>query len=65
MDPNTGHLVRDLSLIPEEKRKQYEELNAKQAELAKELLNGQPEAMLTRQQRRRLQRLVDKQENRK
>lgn len=65
MDPNTGHLVRDLALIPEEKRKQYEELNAKQAELAKELLNGQPETMLTRQQVRRLQRMVDKNAGRK
>jgi hypothetical protein len=64
MDPNTGHLVSDLEgLVSPEKRKQYQELNAKQAELAKELLNGQPETMLTRQQIRRLQRLVDKQES--
>lgn len=64
MDPNSGHLVRDLDggLVSPEDRKKYEQLNEQQAELAKSLLGERDEMHLTRQQIRRLQRMVDKQE---
>jgi hypothetical protein len=61
MNPETGHLVRDLEgLVSPEKRAEYERLEQEQLALANKLLAGKDETHLSRQQVRRLQRLVEK-----
>lgn len=63
MNPETGHLVRDLEgLVPPEKRAEYDRLQKEQLALAMKLLGDKDETHLTRQQVRRLQRLVNKQD---
>jgi hypothetical protein len=65
MTPETGHLVRDIQQIAEDKRALYEQLQDEQVALAAKLLKNRDEAHLTRQQVRRLQRLVEKRNNTK
>jgi hypothetical protein len=63
MNPETGHLVRDLDgLVPADKRAEYERLQQEQLKLAQKLLGEKDEVHLSRQQVRRLQRIVEKKE---